>query len=178
MKSLLALLAASAMLACAPPVRQTWTNAYQSSEEDAFLTDDDFVCLSDSRFEKVGPLRIATARGHQAEAVALAKSRALGTYPVGTILSLLPHEAMVKRARGFSPATSDWEFLQLHLETGKTIITARGTTEMKNLGGTCIGCHVPAKDFDYVCATNEKCPKLPFFINTDINPASDDPRCK
>ena len=164
--------------ACAPPVPQKWTNTYASAGEDAFLNDNDFLCLSDAHFEKVGKIRIANGLGHQAEAVALAKSQAPGTYPVGTILSLLPGEAMVKRGHGFSAATNDWEFFQFHLDTGKTIITARGTTEPKNLGGTCLSCHAPAKDFDFVCATNAKCAKLPFFINTNINPATDDPRCK
>jgi hypothetical protein len=165
-------------VACSPPPRQTWPNTFHGPGEDAFLSDDDFRCLGDARFETVGKLRVTNTLGHQKEAVAVAKGETPGPYPVGTLVSLLPDEAMVKRGQGFSPATGDWEFLRLHLGTGKTIITARGTTEVKNLGGTCISCHTPAKDSDFVCATSSKCPKLPFFINTDIHPAKDDPRCR
>jgi hypothetical protein len=90
----------------------------------------------------------------------------------------MPNEAMVKRGTGFSADTDDWEFVQLDLSTGKPIITNRGTTEVKNLGGTCISCHAPAKSFDLACDTNAKCTALPFFVNTTIVPANDDPRCK
>ena len=34
-------------------------------------------------------------------------------YPVGTVLQLIPTEAMVKRHKGYSPSTDDWEFFAL-----------------------------------------------------------------
>ena len=51
--------------------------------------------------------------GHLDEAVAIAEANEGGTYPVGTILQLVPQEAMVKRRRASSPATNDWEFFSL-----------------------------------------------------------------
>src|SRR4029453_211561 len=43
-------------------------------------------------------------------------------YPVGTILQVLPFEAMVKRPRGSNPAGNDWEWVRLN-------VSADGTTE-------------------------------------------------
>ena len=58
--------------------------------------------------------------GHLDEAVAVANNPDGGVYPVGTIIQLVPQEAMVKRAAGFDPATNDWEFFTLE-------VSAQGT---------------------------------------------------
>ncbi|HEY4220524.1 MAG TPA: hypothetical protein VGO62_04260 [Myxococcota bacterium] len=162
---------------CALPEKQSWPNTFSGAGDDAFLTDDDFVCLADPRWSQVSDDFYWGSIGHGDDVVALAKSKQPGTYPVGTVVSLMPGEAMVKRGEGFSSDTNDWEFLQFDLDSGRTIITNRGTTEVANIGGTCISCHAPAKDFDLVCNTNSKCPQLPFFINTHIVPKNDDHRC-
>ena len=47
-------------------------------------------------------------RGHLDEALAIARADEGGEYPVGTILQLVPQEAMVKRRDGWNPATNDW----------------------------------------------------------------------
>src|SRR5688572_27004573 len=52
-------------------------------------------------------------RGHLDEALAVARSDDGGEYPVGTIIQLVPQEAMVKRRAGWNAATNDWEFFFL-----------------------------------------------------------------
>lgn len=49
---------------------------------------------------------------------------------------------MVKHAKGFSPASADWEFLSLSGDGAKVI--KRETT------GSCFACHASQKNHDYV----------------------------
>ena len=113
---------------------------------------EDFTCLAD--WAQVSGFRITNLLGQTAAAVAVAENPAGGIYPVGTIISNLPTDAMVKRAAGFSPETNDWEFFLLQLSSeGVTTIADRGTTEiMTAMGATCVSCHsqVP-NQFDFVC---------------------------
>ena len=51
--------------------------------------------------------------GPSVEALAVARSPKGGKFPVGTLIQLVPQEAMVKRRAGFNPATHDWEFFFL-----------------------------------------------------------------
>lgn len=159
------------------PARQAWDNTFVGDGEDLFLADDDFPCLADRRWDVVDGTRIWNPLGRQVEAVARARQRDLGDYPVGTVVQLFPEEAMVKRGRGFSAATNDWEYLVLHVASGQTVITGRGTTEVSNPAGSCLSCHGAATAFDSICFTNTSCAPLPFFINTDVDPAAD-PRCR
>jgi hypothetical protein len=89
-------------------------------------------------------------------------------YRVGTILQLVPQEAMVKRRRGFAPATRDWEFFFLRTAADGTEIQKRGTTAMANrFGGSCASCHRAAEArFDRVCEHSHGCEPLP--IGDDI----------
>ncbi len=164
--------------ACAP-TRQSWDNTFTGDGEDAFILDDDFVCLGDDSYQKVGEVRVKNVLGHEDEAVAVAQNKTKGdAYPVGTVIQLFPFEASVKRGAGFSKETHDWEFLTLNVDSGETVITARGTTDVSNLGGTCLSCHGQATDFDLACFSNDECPALPFFIDTHVDPSTDDARCK
>jgi hypothetical protein len=63
-------------------------------------------------------------------------------YPVGTILQVLPFEAMVKRPRGFNPDGNDWEWVRLNVSAdGTTAIAAAGKAEVRNVIESCEGCH-------------------------------------
>lgn len=159
------------------PARQVWENTFAGDGEDLFLEDDDFACLSDSRWDVVDGTRIWNPLGRQTEAVARAAQKDLGEYPVGTVIQLFPDEAMVKRGRGFSTETHDWEYLVLHVASGESVITSRGTTEVKNAAGSCLSCHSASSAFDSVCFTNTSCAPLPFFIDTNVDPVTEDPRC-
>lgn len=167
------------VVACnAPLERQEWENTFVTDEEDAFLVDDDFNCIADAPWEAVENFRVMNVRGHQAEAVEVARSHRLAEYPVGTMIQLFHDEASVKRARGFAPETNDWEFFTLGVaDDGATVIKARGTTEIGNVAGSCMSCHGAAIAYDLVCGTNSSCKPLPFFINTEPDAAVEDPRC-
>ena len=84
-------------------------------------------------------------------------------YPPGTLIQLVPGEAMVKREAGFSPATGDWEFFELEVSAQGTQIRARGFAEANNrFGGNCFACHVQAKpEWDMICEQDHGCEKLP-----------------
>jgi hypothetical protein len=167
------------LLGCAAAERQEWENTFVGDGDDAFLIDDDFACLADRRWADVAGRRVWNVFGgvRHTQAVALAESRAPGEYPVGTVLQLFPFEAMVKRGAGFSAATNDWEYLVLDTSSGSTVITARGTTDVGNPAGSCLSCHGAAAAYDSVCFTNSSCRPLPFFIDTNVDPASDE-RCR
>ena len=100
--------------------------------------------------------------GHLKAALRVARA-GKGVYPVGTILQLVPQEAMVKRRKGFNPATRDWEFFFLRTTPQGTTIVTRGTTTVVNrFGGNCASCHVAAQaKFDMVCEHNHGCAPLP-----------------
>ena len=74
-------------------------------------------------------------------------------YPVGTILQVLPFEAMIKRRPGYNPEGNDWEFVQLKpTPAGGTEILADGRAEVANALGSCQGCHKAlAQRYDLVC---------------------------
>jgi len=74
-------------------------------------------------------------------------------YPVGTILQVLPFEAMIKRRAGFNPEGNDWEFVRLApLADGRTQIRADGKGEVTNALGSCQACHKAlAQHYDLVC---------------------------
>jgi hypothetical protein len=111
----------------------------------------------------VGDHFVTNVRGHLAQALAVARSPQGGDYPVGTIIQLVPQEAMVKRRPGFSPSTNDWEFFSLDVSVQGTRILSRGGTQVLNrFGGSCASCHgAAAKQFDFVCGTNHGCAPLP-----------------
>jgi hypothetical protein len=101
--------------------------------------------------------------GHLAAALRIARANQGGVYPVGTILQLVPQEAMVKRRKGFNPATRDWEFFFLMTNAQGTTTVTRGTTNVVNrFGGNCASCHLAAQaKFDMICEHRHGCPPLP-----------------
>ena len=101
--------------------------------------------------------------GHLPEALRVANSPEGGVYPVGTILQLVPQEAMVKRAKGWNPTTHDWEFFFMKTSATGTEIVTRGATQTVNrFGGNCFSCHAKAQaKFDMVCEHDHGCDPLP-----------------
>jgi hypothetical protein len=111
----------------------------------------------------------------------VARSAEGGTYPVGTVIQLIPFEAMVKRREGFSPSTGDWEFFNLQVSADGTTIADRGTDDVINpqVGLTCIECHNQAETrFDRVCASGHGCDPLPFTPEEIEMVQQSDPRCQ
>jgi hypothetical protein len=112
---------------------------------------------------KVRGFYVDNRLGHLKTALRIARANKGGVYPVGTILQLVPQEAMVKRRTGFNPATRDWEFFSLKTTAQGTEILTRGTTNVVNrFGGNCASCHIAAQPkFDLVCEHSHGCAPLP-----------------
>ncbi len=138
----------------------------------------DFDCIT--TWTQVNRMWIKSLNGQLDAALKVAKSPTGGTYPAGTVIQLIPNEAMVKREAGFSPATQDWEFFYLKVSEGQTSIAARGTTDVKNgFGGNCFGCHSKAKpEWDLVCEQDHGCDPLPFSGEAIRALQQADSRCK
>jgi hypothetical protein len=153
---------------------------------DYFASASDFDCLKNSEWTTVGVSRFKNQLGHTAEMLAVANSSDGGTYPVGTIIQLVPTEASVKRTSGFSPASHDWEFFSLSASATGTTINARGgNASVVNFTGlSCLGCHSQAApQWDFVCGdpqggNTRGCAALPLTGAQLASLQSSDPRCK
>jgi hypothetical protein len=129
--------------------------------EDLAMQPSDFTNLHD--MTKVRGFYVDNRLGRLRQALAVANSPTGGTYPVGTILQLVPQEAMVKRRKGFDKATNDWEFFSLTTTAQGTEIVTRGAADVVNrFGGNCAACHSAAQGrFDMVCEHDHGCAPLP-----------------
>ncbi len=143
--------------------------------EDLDMMASDFECVL--HWPMVGAYRITNKLGHDAAAVANNPNG--GVFPVGTIVQIVPTEAMVKRRVGFSATTNDWEFFSLGVTASGTTITNRGTTDVVNaFNGNCHDCHVKAApQFDFICGTTHGCDPLPLSEATLVSLQNSDPRC-
>jgi hypothetical protein len=145
--------------------------------EDLDMQPGDFTCILE--WDKVRKFRITNLLGHQAEALAAANDPAGAVFPVGTVIQLIPNEAMVKRAAGFAPDNSDWEFFFLDTTVDGTTIVDRGTTAVVNgFGGNCFDCHAKAApQWDRLCEEGHGCDPLPFTAEQIEMVQQGDPRC-
>jgi hypothetical protein len=147
--------------------------------EDLDMQAADFECIL--RWDKVRRFRITNRLDHLAETLAVANSATGGDYPVGTIIQLVPFEAMVKRRAGWSPGSNDWEFFALGVTARGTTITKRGGNSdvVNQFNGTpCLDCHAGAQpQWDLVCEQDHGCEPLP--IGPDVIEAvqNGDQRC-
>lgn len=156
-----AVVTAAMMTACsATPRHQAQTRTTRAAE-DLVMAADDFRPLQS--MTTVRGFFVDNRIGHLADVLRVANSPNGGTYPVGTIIQLVPQEAMVKRRPGFNPATHDWEFFSLKVSASGTEILRRGGADVVNqFGGSCAGCHSAADArFDMVCEHDHGCAPLP-----------------
>jgi hypothetical protein len=114
------------------------------------------------------------------QALAIAEGNLPGEeYPVGTIIQLLPVEAMAKRGGKYNPSGHGWEFFRLSISSrNKSEIVDRGGAEVANFA-SCQGCHLggQAAPHDLICEGNGA---AALFL-TDAQIAGlqqGDPRCK
>ena len=135
----------------------------------------DFQCLTD--WDKVRHFRITNRLGHLDEALAVAHGEQSVPYPIGTIIQLVPAEAMVKRGSSFDPENGNWEYFVIDASSGETKITQRGRQEVVNVGPPCFSCHSAARDFDFICENGHGCIKLPLTAELIDGLQSSDPRC-
>ena len=87
---------------------------------DAQIDATSFRCIT-----KMTPVRhfyVDNLRGALDATLAAAKSPTGAVYPPGSVVQLIPGEAMVKRDKGFNTATHDWEFFELDVSKDGTKI--------------------------------------------------------
>lgn len=100
-------------------------------------------------------------------------------YPTGTILQLIPTEAMVKHDRTAFPKTNGWEFFALNVSAQGTTIQDRGDKVINaSLKKPCLDCHSPAAKFDFVCEKGHGCAPIPVTDQQIAAMQAADPRCK
>lgn len=112
--------------------------------------------------------------------LAAANSSTGAVYPIGSVIQLVPGEAMVKRAKGFNATTHDWEFFELDVSKDGTQIRKRGFADVVNrFGGNCFGCHAAARpEFDLVCEDSHGCAPIPLTRAMSGALQRTDPRCE
>jgi len=143
------------------------------------------INVNDSTFHcirQMTPVRhfyVDNLRGNIAATLAAANNPKGAVYPEGSVVQLVPTEAMVKREKGFSSATGDWEFFELDVSKDGSRIRKRGFAEVNNrFGNNCFGCHAPARDpWDFICETGHGCTPLPFDHTMSGALQRSDPRC-
>lgn len=142
------------------------------------VDDDTFACLAD--MESAGAFFVANLLGDLDATLAVANSETGGSYPAGSVVSLVPQEVMIKHNEGWNPETNDWEFFELNVSEEGSEIKVRGTTEVVNqFGGNCFGCHTLARpEWDLICGTGHGCAPLPIQREQILAIQGADPRCK
>jgi len=143
------------------------------------------VKVDDSTFQcirEMTPVRqfyVDNLLGNLKGTLAAANAPGGAIYPPGSVVQLVPTEAMVKRETGFSPATGDWEFFELEVSEQGTSIGKRGFAEVNNrFGKNCFACHAPARDpWDFICETDHGCEPIPIDHKMTGALQRSDPRC-
>jgi hypothetical protein len=130
--------------------------------QDVTVSERTFGCILDwpkirnTRFKHEDPAKLK-------EAMRILRDRVPDQqYPVGTILQLVPFEAMVKHPPEQFPASNGWEFFALEVSDAGTKIIDRGGEQVLNvlLKAPCFSCHQPAARFDFVCEKGHGCAPL------------------
>ncbi len=148
----------------------------EAGDKKVEVTDASFRCIREMK--KVRGLHLDNLLGDIDGTLAAANSAGSGVYPLGSVVQIVPGEAMVKREKGFNAATKDWEFFILDASKEGTKIKKRGAGDVVGLGGNCLSCHAQAKpEWDMICETGHGC--MPIPINKDMQSflQKTDPRC-
>ena len=150
-----------------------------ASAEDISVSEQNFGCILDwpkvrnTRFKHADPEKLKEAMRILRDSVPDKE------YPVGTILQLVPFEAMVKHPREKFPKTNGWEFFALEVSEAGTKIRDRGDNAVNlSQGVTCLSCHQPAAKFDFVCEKGHGCAPIPFDDQQIAELQKADLRCK
>lgn len=141
------------------------------------ITEASFGCIRD--MTAVRGFYVSNLLGNIDATVAAANAGEGAKYPVGSVVQLVPGEAMVKHPAGYDAATNDWEFFELDVKPGQpTKIRVRGTTEVVNqFGGNCLSCHAPAVKYDMICEQTHGCLPIPITPVMSRAIQKTDPRC-
>ena len=165
------------VVAAEPPATPAATEAPAVTVIPVKVDDNTFRCI-----RKMAPVRqfyVDNLLGNMAGTLAAANAPKGAIYPAGSVVQLVPTEAMVKREAGFNPATGDWEFFELEVSATGTKVLKRGFAEVNNrFGKNCFGCHAPARDpWDFICETGHGCEPIPIDRQMTGALQRSDPRC-
>jgi hypothetical protein len=138
----------------------------------------DFACIS-----QMTPVRgffVGNIEGDLAASLKVARAPKGAEYPVGTLIQLIPTEAMVKQPAGTRPATRDWEFFELEVSKSGSRIARRGFEDLAGSdGANCFGCHSLARpDWAMICESEHGCAPIPETRAMFEALQRTDPRCK
>jgi len=141
------------------------------------VNDASFRCVR--QMAQVRHFYVDNLLGNVMDTVRVANAPKGAVYPVGSVVQLVPTEAMVKREAGFSPATGDWEFFELEVNDKGTHIAKRGFADVNNrFGKNCFACHAPAREtYDFVCESDHGCEPIPIDHKMTGALQRSDPRC-
>ncbi len=146
--------------------------------DDVTISDQSFDCIvnwpkiRNTRIKNPNPQSLEQAMRIFQDSVASVE------YPAGTILQLVPFEAMVKRSAETFPKTHGWEFFSLDVSGSGTKIRDRGDNVVNLAQGvTCLSCHSAAEKYDFVCEKGHGCAPVPFNDEQIANIQAADPRC-
>lgn len=145
--------------------------------EDPMIEGEDFSCILD--WPKVRRFRVTNVLGDLDATLAVAEAPEGVPYPVGSLIQLIPSEAMLKRAPGFSPGTNDWEYFSLDVSADGTMILDRGGEQVAGpFGAVCNDCHSKAlEQWDFICEQDHGCDPLPLTQEQIDSLQQSDPRC-
>ncbi|MGR5146910.1 hypothetical protein ACQKP8_10250 [Photobacterium alginatilyticum] len=152
----------------------TTANAVADTKE---INGDTFRCIQE--LTPVKHFFVDNLNGHIEATKQVALSDTGGVYPEGSVVQLVPTEVMIKREKGYSPATKDWEFIELDVSKQGSTIRGRGFVDVVNrFGGNCFACHVKAKpQFDMICETDHGCDPIRLTDTMITAIQKTDPRC-
>ena len=140
------------------------------------VSDSAFKCISE--LAASGRFFVDNILGNLDATLAVANSSSGGNYPPGSLLTLVPNEAMIKHQQGWNPTTNDWEFFLLDLSAEDTSISVRGGAEVASPSGSCFGCHQLARpEWDLVCGVDHGCAPIQFNLQQIRAAQAMDPRC-
>ncbi|RWX51721.1 hypothetical protein VU01_10913 [Candidatus Electrothrix marina] len=161
----------------AAPQEEVLIDDSDAAEKTVEITDKDFGCIRD--MQPVRGMYVGNLLGNIDATIAVANSEEGGVYPPGTVVQIVPSEAMVKREAGFNVATNDWEFFVLDVSAEGSKIASRGGEEVKNpFGQDCLSCHAQAElKWDMVCETGHGCDPIPITRDMIVALQKTDKRC-
>jgi len=145
--------------------------------DDNIIDATSFRCITS--MTPVRQFYVDNLRGDLAATVAAANSPTGAVYPPGSVIQLIPGEAMVKRDYFINTATNEWEFFELDVSKDGTQIRKRGFADVVNrFGGNCFACHIAARpQWDLVCESDHGCAPIPVTRAMIGALQRTDPRC-
>jgi len=158
-------------------VANAWVGMALADAPAVKVDDGTFKCIRE--MTPVRQFYVDNLLGNLEGTLAAANAPGGAIYPPGSVVQLVPTEAMVKRETGFSPVTGDWEFFELDVSEQGTSIGKRGFAEVNNrFGKNCFACHAPARDpWDFICETGHGCEPIPIDHKMTGALQRSDPRC-